>query len=225
MRERAASGSPRAGGALSSRPMNPANRDPRVDACIAQAAPFARPILVRLRALVHEACPQATETIKWGMPHFEHRGSILCMMAAFKAHCAFGFWHHGMERIAGPHRASPEAAMGSLGRITSLASLPGDAALKRLVRAAARLIESGAPGRPPPVRSTAALAAPADLAAALKENAAAARTFATFPPGKRRDYIEWITEAKRDATRRSRLATAIGWLAEGKARNWKYERR
>lgn len=200
-----------------------AARDPRVDAFIARSADFARPILVHLRSLVHEACPAATETIKWGMPHFEHAGSILCMMAAFKGHCAFGFWHQGMEKIAGPHRASPEAAMGSLGRITSLADLPSDAVLKRLVCTAADLIESGAPGRPRPAKLVRALPVPADLAAALKKNAAAAKTFDAFPPGKRKDYIEWITEAKRDVTRQSRLATTIEWLAEGKARNWKYE--
>ena len=198
-------------------------RDPRVDAFIARSADFAQPILVHLRSLVHEACPAATETIKWGMPHFDHAGSILCMMAAFKGHCAFGFWHQGMEQIAGPHRASPEAAMGSLGRITSLADLPSDAVLKRLVRTAAKLIESGAPGRPRPAKPATALPVPADLAAALKKNAAAAKTFAAFPPSKRKDYIEWITGAKRDVTRQSRLATTIEWLAEGKARNWKYE--
>lgn len=199
-------------------------RDPRIDAFIAKSADFAKPILTRLRAAVHEACPQATETIKWGMPHFEHAGAILCMMAAFKQHCAFGFWHQGMEKIAGPHRASPEEAMGSLGRITRLEDLPSDAVLKRLVRAAAKLNESGAPARPSrPKGSAKELPVPADLAAALKKNAAAAKTFAAFPPGKRKDYIEWITEAKREATRTSRLATAVLWIAEGKARNWKYE--
>ncbi len=201
-----------------------AARDPRVDAFIARSADFARPILVHLRSLVHEACPAATETIKWGMPHFEHRNTILCMMAAFKGHCAFGFWHQGMERIAGPHRASPEAAMGSLGRITSRADLPSDAVLKRLVRTAAQLIESGAPGRPRSVKAaTKQLPVPADLAAALKKNAAAAKTFAAFPPGKRKDYLEWITGAKRAETRQSRLAKTMAWLAEGKARNWRYE--
>jgi uncharacterized protein YdeI (YjbR/CyaY-like superfamily) len=199
-------------------------RDPRVDAFIAQSADFARPILTHLRALVHAACPAAMETIKWGMPHFEHAGSILCMMAAFKGHCAFGFWHQGMEKIAGPHRASPEQAMGSLGRITRREDVPRDAVLKRLVRAAAKLNESGAPARPArPKGSGRELPVPADLAAALKKNAAAAKVFAAFPPSKRKDYIEWITEAKREATRQSRLATAIEWIAEGKARNWKYE--
>ncbi|MBL9187233.1 MAG: YdeI/OmpD-associated family protein [Opitutaceae bacterium] len=202
--------------------MNP-RHDPRVDAFIAKSADFARPILTHLRALVHEACPTATETIKWGMPHFEHAGSILCMMGAFKAHCAFGFWHQDMEKIAGPHRASPEDAMGSLGRLTSLGSLPSDAVLKRLVRASARLIESGAPGRSRPAKPAKAPPVPADLAAALKRHAAAAKVFAAFPPGKRKDYIEWITGAKRDATRQARLATAIQWIAEGKGRNWKYE--
>ncbi len=204
--------------------MNPRSRDPRVDAYLAKSAEFARPVLAHLRALVHEACPEATETIKWGMPSFEHAGRILCGMAAFKAHCTFGFWHQGMEKILGSHGDKAPAAMGSLGRITSRADLPRDAELKRFVRAAARLNESGAPARPPrPARPAKVPPVPADLAAALKKNAAAAKVFAAFPPGKRKDYIEWLIEAKRDATRQARLATAVQWMAEGKARNWKYE--
>jgi uncharacterized protein YdeI (YjbR/CyaY-like superfamily) len=195
--------------------------DPRVDAYIKKSATFAQPILRRLRALVHRACPEATETIKWGFPHFEHAGAILCSMAAFKAHGAFGFWHQGMEKILTADGVTGKDAMGSIGRITTEADLPTDATVLRWVSAAARLNESGAPARPKrgPAK---AVPTPADLAAALKKNAKAAKTFAAFAPSHRKEYIEWITEAKRDETRRKRLATTLAWLAEGKPRNWKY---
>lgn len=203
--------------------MNP-KTDQRVDAYIAKSAAFAQPILRRLRALVHRGCPAATEGIKWSCPHFDHAGGILCGMAAFKAHCIFGFWHQDMEKILGAHGAKADTAMGSLGRITSETDLPSDVTILGWVREAARLNESGAPARPRPKRGPAKeLPVPADLAAALKKNAKAARTFAGFPPSHRKDYIEWITEAKRDETRQKRLATTLEWLAVGKARNWKYE--
>src|SRR5687767_4049908 len=141
------------------------NLDPRIDAYIAKSAPFAQPVLKHLRALVHRGCPAATETMKWSMPHFEHAGSILCGMAAFKAHCTFGFWHQGMEKIVGPLGADGKGAMGSFGRITSLADLPDDKTMIRFVQEAAKLNESGAPARPRPAANAAKkeLAVPADL--------------------------------------------------------------
>ena len=198
--------------------------DPRIDAYIAKAAPFAQPILQHLRRLVHAGCPEATETIKWGFPHFEYAGGILGSMAAFKAHCVFGFWHRGMESVLGEYGARSETAMGSLGRITRLADLPGDKEMIRLVREAARLNASGAPARPRSAGKPASkeLPVPGDLATALKKNRAAAKTFAEFRPSHRKEYIEWITEAKRAETREKRLATTLDWLAAGKPRNWKY---
>lgn len=200
--------------------------DPRIDAYIAKSADFAQPILRRLRAWVHEGCPEATETIKWSGPHFEHAGSILCGMMAFKAHCAFGFWHQGMAKVLGGHGAKSDHAMGSFGRIASLDDLPDEKTFVRFVREAAKLNESGAPARPRPTpgRAKKEPPVPADLAAALKRNKAAAKTFAGLSPSQRREYIEWLTEAKREETRQKRLATTIAWLAEGKSRNWKYNR-
>ena len=198
--------------------------DPRIDAYIEKSAAFAQPILCRLRALVHRGCPAATETMKWSCPHFDHVGGILCGMAAFKAHCTVGFWHQGMEKILGAHGAKAEDAMGSLGRITAIGDLPDDATFLRWMREAARLNESGAPARPQPKRGPAKeLPIPSDLAGALKKNATAARTFSDFAPSHRKEYIEWIMEAKRDETRQRRLATTLEWLAAGKVRNWKYE--
>jgi uncharacterized protein YdeI (YjbR/CyaY-like superfamily) len=195
--------------------------DPRIDAYIAAAAPFARPLLTHLRGQVHTACPDAEETIKWGMPFFQLNGKILAHMAAFKAHCGFGFWKGRGVVGAG---ASDEA-MGQFGRIASLADLPDPAELQALIAQAAALILAGASSPPAAVKKAArpAASAPDDLLAALATQPAAQATFDGFPPGKQREYIEWIVEAKRPETRAKRVTQAVEWLAEGKARNWKYE--
>jgi uncharacterized protein YdeI (YjbR/CyaY-like superfamily) len=200
------------------------NTDPRIDAHIEKAAGFAKPILRHLRKLVHEACPDAEETVKWSSPAFVYRGKILCGMAAFQKHCTFGFWHQGMTDVLGLDGEKSDSAMGSFGRLTSLDDLPSDRAMIRYIRKAVALNESDAPARPRPVRRPAEpLVVPGDLAAALKTKKAASATFERLSPSHRKEYIEWITEAKRDETRQRRLATALEWLAEGKSRNWKYQ--
>lgn len=197
-------------------------RDPRVDDYIASAAPFAQPILRHLREVVHNAAPEATETIKWGMPHFEEEG-ILCMMAAFKAHAVFGFAKG--ELITGPEGRSLEA-MGSLGRLRSVKDLPSKRILTRYVKRAVALNRAKIKvARQLKHRAASALRVPADLKRGLAENAAARKTFERLSPSARRDYIEWITDAKRPVTRTERLATTLAWLAEGKERNWKYRKR
>lgn len=201
------------------------NTDERVDAYIARSAPFARPVLTHLRALVHQAAPAAEETIKWGMPSFVLHGKILCGMAAFKEHCTFGFWHKGMVEVLGADASSEATAMGSFGRLTAIDDLPKERVLLRYIREAAKLQQSDEPARPKPARTPAApIAVPKDLADALSKNAAAAATFERLRPSHRKEYVEWITEAKREETRANRLATTLEWLAEGKARNWKYEK-
>ena len=194
-------------------------RDPRIDAYIERAAPFAQPILTHVRALVHEACPEVEETIKWNMPPFVHAGGILCGMAAFKQHASFGFWKHAL--VVG--EGEPRDGMGSYGKLVSVKDLPPKKILLAHVRRAMQLNEDGvksparkAAPKPPPET-------PADLAAALKQDKAAKATFDAFPPGCKREYIEWIVEAKREDTRAKRLAQAVEWMAEGKRRNWKYE--
>jgi uncharacterized protein YdeI (YjbR/CyaY-like superfamily) len=200
------------------------NADPRIDAYIGKAAGFAKPILRHLRKLVREACPEAEETMKWSSPAFVCRGKILCGMAAFKEHCTFGFWHQGMSAVLGADGEKSDAAMGSFGRVTSLDDLPSDNKMALYIKKAAALNESDAPARPRPAKRPAApLTVPEDLAAGLKKNKAAAATFEKVSPSRRKEYIEWITEAKRDETRQKRLATTLEWLAEGKTRNWKYE--
>ena len=197
-----------------------ASKDPRVDAYVARSAEFARPILVRLRSLVHRACPAAEETIKWGMPFFLSDGAILCHMAAFKGHCAFGLWK--AARVLGG-RARGQEAMGQFGRIGSLADLPSDDEIVVLLRKAAAVDRKTVSAAARPARRKEAPAMPADFRRALKKNARARTSFEAFSPSKRRDYIEWLNEAKRDETRRRRLETAIGWIEQGKSRNWKYE--
>ena len=197
--------------------------DPRIDAYIAESAEFSRPILKHLRTLVHRACPEAEETLKWGQPSFVRNGAILCFMSAFKAHCGFGFWHQAMKKIVARDGARTAEARGLFGRIVSRADLPDDRTMLRYLRHAVALNESGVPARTRPVaKRRPAPAVPADLAAALRKNRAAAAVFKKLSPSHQREYIEWIAEAKRAETREKRLATTLAWLAEGKSRNWKY---
>jgi uncharacterized protein YdeI (YjbR/CyaY-like superfamily) len=200
----------------------PAKKDPRVDAYIAKAAPFAQPILKHLRKLIHTACPAATEDIKWSMPSFIYNEKILCGIAAFKAHATLGFWHRGMEDLLKKELGKTGEAMGLLGKITSLDDLPADKVLIGYIRTAMSLHDSGTAARPKS-KPRPALPEPADLKDALKRSKKAAATWATFSPSCRREYIEWITEARRPETREQRLLTTIEWTAEGKSRNWKYE--
>jgi uncharacterized protein YdeI (YjbR/CyaY-like superfamily) len=196
--------------------------DRRIDAYIAKAAPFAQPILEYVRGVVHETCPDVQETIKWGHPHFDY-GGIMCGMSAFKEHCGFGFWRASLIL---PAQDKAEEGMGSFGRITSVKDLPAKKILAGYIRKAMALNEGEmkVPARAPRVPRKES-PTPAYLAAALKKNAAARKTFAAFTPSMRREYIDWLTEAKTDDTRDKRLATTIEWLAAGKQRNWKYQRK
>jgi uncharacterized protein YdeI (YjbR/CyaY-like superfamily) len=193
--------------------------DPRIEAYIARQAEFARPILEHIRRHVHAACPGAEETIKWGMPSFLYRGKILAGMAAFKAHATLGFWRAG--DVLG-ERSRAEGAMGQFGRLTSVDDLPPPAELDALIRKAMAAIESGPAPRPRKAPKP-DLPAPPDLRAALDAEPRAAATFDSFPASCRREYVEWVVEAKRPETRAKRVAQAVAWMAEGKRRNWKYE--
>lgn len=195
--------------------------DKRVDQYIKKAAPFARPILTELRARVHGACPDVVETIKWGMPGFDYKGP-LAGMAAFKQHCAFGFWKH--ELVVGDAPKAREA-MGSYGRITSLADLPAKAEFARHVKAAMKLNEQGVKVSTTKKTAKAAVQPHPQFAAALAKNKLARAGLAGLAPGQQREYLEWIADAKQDATRERRIEQALEWLAEGKPRNWKYMKR
>lgn len=200
-------------------------KDPRVDAYIAKSADFARPILTHLRKLIHDNCPPVEETMKWSFPHFTYKGPadrsprILCMMASFKQHCAFGFWYRA--NMIENQQAAP--AMGQYGRITSLADLPKDKVLVQQIKEAIKVHDGGvklrASARPSEKKD---LEVPDYLTAALKKNKKALATFERFNYSNKKEYVEWITEAKTDETRKKRLDTAMEWMSEGKVRNWKY---
>jgi uncharacterized protein YdeI (YjbR/CyaY-like superfamily) len=192
--------------------------DPRVDAYIAKANDFAKPILTRVREMVHEACPDVVETIKWSSPFFDYEGQMMCAMAAFKAHCSLIFWKAPLIEGMPPNG---DASRGSFGRITSVKELPSRKMFTGFIKAAMTLNDAGITvKRQKSVKPEATV--PRELAAALKKNRKAATVFANFPPGQRREYCDWIGEAKREETKGKRVAQAIEWIAEGKTRNWKY---
>ena len=201
-------------------------KDPRIDAYIARSAAFAQPILRHLRKVVHAGCPGVEETLKWSMPAFQHQGP-LAGMAAFKQHCTFGFWKHALlvGDGAGAFKGAEEA-MGQFGRIRSLADLPSQQVLVRLVKKAAALNEQGIklPAKPRP-KGNRQLKVPSDFMSALRKNQPALATFKGFSYSNQKEYVEWVGEAKTETTRARRLETALEWMAECKARNWKYIRK
>ena len=203
--------------------------NPKVDTYLAKVQPFAQPILEHLRELVHKACPEVEETIKWSRPFFEYRGAILCNMSAFKQHCSFGFWGEEIGAVLREAQALRPGAMGSLGRITSLNDLPSDKLMLGWIRQAAALVDSGQYISPIAARNKvvklpkAATGMPAEFASALQRSKKAAAAFAAFSPSCKREYIDWIADAKRLETRDKRIATALEWIAQGKQRNWKYQ--
>ena len=197
-------------------------RNRRIDAYIAKSAGFARPILTHLREVVHEACPDVEEAIKWSFPFYLRKGVLFCYMASFTSHAAFGFRRGAL--VTGKGKV-PERAMGQFGRITSIEDLPPRKTLLGYVKKAAALhdAELTRGAKPKPAKQKLA-AVPADLRAALKKNGRARKTFEGFSPSHRREYVEWIVEAKRKETRKRRIATAVEWMAEGKTQNWRYEK-
>jgi uncharacterized protein YdeI (YjbR/CyaY-like superfamily) len=200
-------------------------KDKRIDAYIAKAEPFARPILKHIRSLVHQVCPNVEETMKWSMPAFEYKGPLIGI-AAFKKHATMGFWKAAL--MSDPvlvENARSESAMGHLGKLTSLKDLPPDKTIIKWIEEAMMLNEQGI--KLPPKKKTVKkdVVVPDYVTQALKKNKKAAAVFDNFSPSHKREYIEWITEAKQDATRERRINTMLEWLGEGKSRNWKYEKK
>ncbi|MES2152566.1 MAG: YdeI/OmpD-associated family protein [Pseudomonadota bacterium] len=194
--------------------------DPRIDAYIAKSAEFAQPILIHLREVVHAACPEVEETMKWSFPHFMYQG-MLCSMASFKAHCAFNFWKG--ELLVAAVDAKSQEAMGQFGRIGSVKDLPTKKMLAGYVKKAMQLNEEGvkAPARVKPATPR-PLLVPDYFVAALGARQPALDNFEAFSNSHKREYVEWLEEAKTEATRLRRLEQALEWIAEGKSRNWKY---
>jgi uncharacterized protein YdeI (YjbR/CyaY-like superfamily) len=206
-----------------------AKTDPRVDAYIAKSAAFAQPVLRHLRELVHTACPDVAEEMKWSRPFFLHAGVILCNISAFKAHCSFGFWGAEIGKALAKDGVVQEGGMGSLGRITSLKDLPAEKKLLGYIKQAAELIDAGlgdnrvVVARRVVKAPKAPLEVPAEFTAALRRDKKATAAYAAFSPSCQREYAEWIAEAKRPETRDRRIAQAVEWIGEGKQRNWKYQ--
>ncbi len=205
------------------------SRSAKVDAYLAKVKPFALPIMEHLRDLVHKGCPEVEETIKWSRPFFVYKGAILGNMSAFNEHCSFGFWGEEIGAVLREAGALGEEGMGSLGRITHLKDLPSDKKMVGWIRQAAGFVDRGEYTSPITARSKVvkvvkgALETPLALSAALKKNKEAAAKWAAFSPSCKREYVEWIVEAKREETRDKRVAAAVEWIAEGKQRHWKYQ--
>lgn len=202
-----------------------AKKEKLIDAYIAKSADFAKPILNHLRNLIHEACPDVEERVKWSMPHFDYKKSPLCHMAAFKQHAAFGFWKASLMKDKSLlEAAQSESAMGHLGRITSLKDLPSDKKIISWVKEAMKLNDEGIKVSKKTIAPKAEIETLEYFLKALKKNKKALTTFEAFSPSAKREYLDWITGAKTEETKISRLIQAIEWMAEGKKRNWKYER-
>jgi uncharacterized protein YdeI (YjbR/CyaY-like superfamily) len=202
-----------------------ATTDPRVDAYIAKAPEFAQPVLAHLRGVVHAACPGVEETIKWGFPNFLYEDGILCNMAAFKNHCSFGFWKAAlMDDTDNILEVAERAGMGHMGKITSLQDLPKDAVLKKYIKAAMKLNKDGikVPKAKPTEQAKKELEVPNYFVKELKKHKQAEQVFNAFAYSHKKEYLQWITEAKTEVTRNKRMAQAMEWIADGKGRNWKY---
>lgn len=200
------------------------SKDKRIDAYIAKAEPFARPILKHLREVVHKTCPEVKETMKWSFPHFDYKG-VMCSMASFKQHAVFGFWKASLMKDKSlMQNAASETSMGHLGKILSVKDLPSDKVLTGYIKEAMALNEAGKKvERAKPVMNR-DVKVPNYFQKAINANKAASRIFEAFSPSNKKEYVEWIIDAKTDATRQKRMETAVEWMSEGKIRNWKYVR-
>ena len=210
---------------------SPVATDARIDLYISKAKPFAQPILIHLRELVHKACPNVEETIKWSRPFFEYKGVILGNMSAFNEHCSFGFWGEEIAAVLREANVIQDGGMGSLGRITSIKDLPPNKQMLDLLKQATAFIDNGQYTSPISARNKVVKAPkppieeemPPEFTKALKANKKASTVFAAFSPSCKREYTEWIADAKRPETRDKRITQAIEWISEGKQRNWKYQ--
>lgn len=203
-----------------------AKKEKALDAYIAKSADFAKPILNHIRELVHKTCPEVEEKMKWSFPHFDYKGEMMCSMAAFKQHAVFGFWKAAlMKDPVLIENARSETAMGHLGRLTSVKDLPSDKKMIAWIKEAMKLNEQGIKAAKPKPTEKKELVVPDYFVKALNNNKKAKQVFDNFAYSHRKEYLQWITEAKTEETRNKRMATALEWIAEGKGRNWKYERK
>ncbi len=197
-------------------------RNPQIDHIILNAQPFAKPILIYFRNLMHEICPEVEEKIKWGMPHFDYKGQMMCHMAAFKKHCAIGFFKAALIDEKLVEMAKSETAMGHLGKITSISEMPNEKIIAKWIKGGMKLNEAGIKIPKSKVTQAVKLTAPDDLLKAINKNKQAKINWNNFSPSHQKEYIQWITEAKTDTTKMKRTSAAIELIAEGKGKNWKY---
>lgn len=200
-------------------------KDKRVDAYISRSADFAKPILKKLRETVHKGCPDVEETIKWGMPSFDYKGAF-CSMAAFKHHAVFGFWKSKLlndpKNHLGENSNNGGTSMGNLGKLISIKDLPPEKSLLNFIQQAKKLNDDGVKIPKKASLKKTELVVPDYFLSAIKKNKKAFDVYEKFSPSHKKEYVEWITEAKKEETREKRMKTAVEWLAEGKNRNWKY---
>lgn len=204
-----------------------ASKEKKIDAYIAKSADFAKPILNHIRELVHKTCPDVEEKVKWGMPFFDYKGEMLCHMASFKQHAVMGFWKAAlMKDPTLLENAKSETAMGHLGKITSLKDMPSDKKIAAWIKEAMQLNDKGIklPAKAKPAEKK-ELEVPAYFLKALAKNKKAKQAFENFAYSHKKEYVNWVTEAKTEETRNKRMATTLEWLAEGKSRLWKYEKK
>jgi uncharacterized protein YdeI (YjbR/CyaY-like superfamily) len=201
------------------------NRNPKFDAYLAASEDFAKPIMMHLRSLLHTTCPEVVEELKWGIPHFDYKGEMMCIFAASKKHCSFGFWKDAL--MADPRlkaNSSLPAIKRFMGKLTKIEDLPTDVELIGFIREAMTLNENGVKLPPREAKTPKTLAMPPGFAEKLAENPTAKQEYDSKSDSFRKDYLVWITDAKTDATRQKRIEESVAWIAEGKGRFWKYEK-
>lgn len=201
------------------------NTNKAIDVYIEKSAAFAKPILNHVRQLVHQACPEVEEKMKWSFPHFDYKNEMMCSMASFKAHCAVNFWKAALMKDSTLiENARSEISMGHLGRITTLKDLPADKKMLAFIKEAMELNDKGIklPAKPKTIERK-ELVVPAYFQQVIDKNKKAKATWENYAYSHKKEYVEWITEAKSAATRNKRMETALEWIAEGKDRNWKYK--
>lgn len=197
--------------------------DKRIDTYIEKAQEFARPILEHIRTIVHKACPEVEETMKWSFPHFDYKGEMMCAMASFKQHCALNFWKASLMKD--PEKlftVAENSGMGNMGKIRSLKDLPSAKVLTAYIKEAMKLNDEGIKIKAKKTEAKTAIAVPAYFKTALNKNKAAKAVFDKFAPSHIKEYVLWLEDAKTEETRNKRMKTAMEWIAEGKGRNWKY---
>jgi uncharacterized protein YdeI (YjbR/CyaY-like superfamily) len=171
----------------------------RTELYIGKAADFAQPILWHITGLVHKACPDVEETFKWSFPCFMYKGNILCSMAAFKQHAVFGFWLE--SKMKDPHkilnRGKERDSMGHLGQLKTLKNLPPDKIMIAYIKEAMALIDKGEKLTKGPAKPKTPLKIPTYFKTALSKNKRALNTFENFSYSQKKEYVSWVTEAKR----------------------------